>query len=408
MSIDLILDYRHSSEDCHCSVIMLTYNHQAFIADAIMGILNQDYKENFELIILDDCSTDQTWDIIEETIKAFKPKHISILAIRRNNNIGAIANFNDGLNYVSSDFIITADGDDISLPNRISTIIETDKKEKKSLYISNAFEILDNQIVGVKYHKKFDLDGISTDDLFTDKTPVFGASYAFKKELFSKEKTINPIFVTYNNIDQNIFWRAIFAQGVCYIERKLLQYRLHNNGKTIRKGLNVTVKNSLMYSFNRLGNIIYLYTLRKTDTFLQNKLEQELDSICSLLSAMKESHSFTVELIENNLFRYKGIVYKRQLTTLKTLKIDDYLYVLIRLFGLQNVNENVLNTIYLDFKQKKLTKNEIFFLFYLANKLTLPFKTTHKECIILWFSFFKGRMRILKYLTKINKVISND
>jgi len=50
------------------SVIMPAYNAEKFIGEAIESILNQTFKD-FEFIILDDCSTDKTWEIIQEYAK---------------------------------------------------------------------------------------------------------------------------------------------------------------------------------------------------------------------------------------------------------------------------------------------------------------------------------------------------
>jgi len=53
------------------SVIMPAYNAEKFIGEAIESILNQTFKD-FEFIILDDCSKDKTWEIIQDYAKKMK------------------------------------------------------------------------------------------------------------------------------------------------------------------------------------------------------------------------------------------------------------------------------------------------------------------------------------------------
>jgi len=57
------------------SVIMLTYNHEKYISEAIESILNQSFKD-FELIVLDDGSTDNTGNIIKKYLSDSRVKYI--------------------------------------------------------------------------------------------------------------------------------------------------------------------------------------------------------------------------------------------------------------------------------------------------------------------------------------------
>jgi len=71
------------SEKPLISVLMPNYNSEKYLNEAIESILNQTY-ENFEFIILDDCSTDNSWKIIQEYAK--KDKRINIF--RNEKNLG--------------------------------------------------------------------------------------------------------------------------------------------------------------------------------------------------------------------------------------------------------------------------------------------------------------------------------
>ena len=89
-----------------------------FVFEAIASIQNQSY-ENLEIIIIDDCSTDYTFNVIEEIAKSDK----RIKLYKNNQNLGIAETLNLGLKYASGEFIARMDGDDISMPNRIQEML---------------------------------------------------------------------------------------------------------------------------------------------------------------------------------------------------------------------------------------------------------------------------------------------
>ena len=95
------------------SVVMPTYNRADVVGRAIDSILNQTYND-FEFIIVDDGSTDSTSEILQKY--AAIDKRIILL---RQNNQGAAATRNAGVNKAKGKYIAFMDDDDISLPNRL-------------------------------------------------------------------------------------------------------------------------------------------------------------------------------------------------------------------------------------------------------------------------------------------------
>ena len=91
------------------SVIMVTYNHQHYIEQAITSILSQQFQERFELIIGDDCSTDGTSDIVRR-FHAQNPETITLVSSAQ--NVGADANFKRCIRAARGEFIAFCEGDD--------------------------------------------------------------------------------------------------------------------------------------------------------------------------------------------------------------------------------------------------------------------------------------------------------
>jgi len=95
------------------SVILPVYNGGIFLADAISSILNQTYKD-FELIVIDDGSTDRTAEVLDH----FRKQDDRVRLISRPNR-GLVASLNEGIDMARGRFIARMDADDISYPNRL-------------------------------------------------------------------------------------------------------------------------------------------------------------------------------------------------------------------------------------------------------------------------------------------------
>jgi glycosyltransferase involved in cell wall biosynthesis len=102
------------------SVFLPTYNQQQFIADSICSVLSQDY-ENIEIVIGDDCSQDNTWQIVEE-YKLKYPEKIN--AFRNKSNLGITGNCNEILRRCKGKYVVYTAGDDLFLPGKISAQVD--------------------------------------------------------------------------------------------------------------------------------------------------------------------------------------------------------------------------------------------------------------------------------------------
>lgn len=107
------------------TIAMMTYNQEKYVRDSVRGMLAQTY-EPLEIIISDDCSTDRTWDIVNEEVNEYKKsggRHTIILN-RNKQNMGIAAHAEKMSNMQHGVISIGNGGDDISLPNRVERIVE--------------------------------------------------------------------------------------------------------------------------------------------------------------------------------------------------------------------------------------------------------------------------------------------
>lgn len=127
------------------SVIMSAYNSESTIEKSILSIIKQDYKK-LEFLIVDDCSTDNTYNICKKYSKLNK----SIKLFRNKSNIGLTKSLNLLIDQAKGEYIARQDADDVSLSNRISHQVEFIKKYNLDACSTRAYIMENNSIIHSK------------------------------------------------------------------------------------------------------------------------------------------------------------------------------------------------------------------------------------------------------------------
>ena len=119
------------------SVIMPVFNVRMFIKQAITSILNQTYQ-NLELIVIDDFSTDGTFDIIEEIQKTDN----RVILIRNAENLKIAESLNNGLKFAKGEYILRMDGDDVCSEDRIEIMLSYLRNNPKCDLVGSFMRII--------------------------------------------------------------------------------------------------------------------------------------------------------------------------------------------------------------------------------------------------------------------------
>lgn len=212
------------------AVIMPCYQQEAFVADAIQSILAQDYQP-LEIIVSDDASTDQTGEIVKQTVAAYHGPH-SARWLRRKKNSGT-EHFNMLRDKTTAEFLVVAHGDDIAYPHRVRRLVEAAVKSGASLVTSNAHILSDVPVDRLLYCTELENKSVPrsrvTEQIWT--VAQLGATMAFRRDLlddFPPFKNRN----TWQLMDNIIPFRAIMKNGIHYVGEPLLQYRDHAGNMT--------------------------------------------------------------------------------------------------------------------------------------------------------------------------------
>lgn len=121
------------------TVIVPCYNVEKYIEKCIQSLINQTYS-NLEIILVDDCSTDNTCKIIDKYVKKYK----NIKCIKNDKNSGAGFSRNKALKEAKFDYISFIDSDDYIESNYYESMMKQMKKEKSDLIVCDIYVKYDN------------------------------------------------------------------------------------------------------------------------------------------------------------------------------------------------------------------------------------------------------------------------
>ena len=162
------------------TVLMPSYNHERFVSQAIESVLEQTF-EDFELIIIDDGSTDKSPQIIKNYLK----KDDRIKAIFHPKNMGIPKTFNKLIDNAKGKFISYISSDDLWVKNKLKKQLEI-LKQDENLIIWTEGEIIDaeNHPTGETFtqlYQSLEKNGNIFEELLSGNF-ILGSSMIFKKE----------------------------------------------------------------------------------------------------------------------------------------------------------------------------------------------------------------------------------
>lgn len=121
------------------SVVIPTYNRAAFIEATLQSVLAQTYR-NYEIIVVDNCSTDNTDEVLERFIRAGQ-----IRLIKHEQNYERARSRNTGMAAASGDYVTLLDSDDFMYPNNLADAAEYASTHPEIKCFHNLYEFVDLQ-----------------------------------------------------------------------------------------------------------------------------------------------------------------------------------------------------------------------------------------------------------------------
>ena len=311
------------------SVILPNFNHQNYLVERLESILNQSFT-NFEVIILDDCSTDNSILILEKYKK--HPK-ISQYLLNKKNTGSTFSQWNKGVSLAKGKYIWIAESDDIANLKFLEKLVPILEKNKNlSLAFCQSYEINSNsEIVG---------DWLTWTDIFHEKNIFTGSFFMNGFEFirnFMLYRNVIPnasavLFrkKNYNEIggavkylkavgDWNVWVKLLSKGGVYFTHEKLNYFRRHPQSviaslDKIKNNIDIRINTSAAFSGD-----LYIFFKERGDVSLHQLYKK--------IYYLDSSKILTHEILRLNL-----LPLLKNWQILSLFKIDTYIYFNLRIF----------------------------------------------------------------------------
>ncbi len=207
------------------SVIIPVYNCAEYIGTTLKSVINQDFKD-FEIIVIDDGSTDNSLQIINETLKDSD----AVYKIIHQENGGVSVARNHGIDVSSGDYLVFVDGDDYILPNHLSRLYYGIEDFGLTQFVKKDGETLSNP-------NSFDFEYISTDE-FIKKELRMEILFNFFQLMYKADviKNNNIRFtpgVVYGE-DTEFALKALIHGRMIHISNEVTYYYIQRSDSAIR------------------------------------------------------------------------------------------------------------------------------------------------------------------------------
>ena len=200
------------------SVLISTYNAEKYIKQTLESIFNQTYI-NYEIIVIDNKSTDKTTEII----KKYKDKRLILKILDK--NYGQTYALNYGLKYCNGEYIARIDSDDVALPFRFERQLYIIEKNNLDLLSTQVFYINDeSKIIGKSNFYNF--NNLSFYFILLS-NPIAHPTTMFRKDFIIKENGYNERYKYWQDIE---IWIKFLKKNNTFIANDYLtKIRIHKN-----------------------------------------------------------------------------------------------------------------------------------------------------------------------------------
>lgn len=215
------------------SVIMPVYEQERYVAEALQSVLAQTYRP-LEIIVIDDCSTDRTFDVAAAEIARYRGPHRVVLH-RNERNLG-IETYNVLMAKAEGGFIVQAHGDDISVPSRVDRLVARWRAAKVSMVSSNVVQVDESgQPMNFWFKPGSALD-CSAEGLIGKRWhgPCVGAALAYEREVIEAFGRFGQRRSTICT-DGILPFRAALLKGISILNQPLVRFRRHPSAASQRK-----------------------------------------------------------------------------------------------------------------------------------------------------------------------------
>lgn len=215
---------------------MPSFNHEAFVAEAMRSVFDQSYRD-VEFLILDDCSTNSTFAVISDVAadKRFKRRFRRLEINRNRQNLGAHQSLNLGLAAASGEFVTFINSDDSYEPERLQLLTSRGHQPDAPFLAFSAVHLIDGSGRRVRRHELKDVLELGPSRLGAALPSIsFGflryqlagstGNIFVNRRLLTEIGGFSPLKYCH---DWEFILRAITVAEPCYVAETAYRYRIH-------------------------------------------------------------------------------------------------------------------------------------------------------------------------------------
>ena len=201
---------------------MPVYNSEKFVAEAIQSILDQKFN-NFELIIINDASTDNSLNIIE----LFQDKRIKVFQNEKNR--GIVYSRNKGLKFSKGEYIGMFDSDDIAYPEKFKEQIAFLEKNKDFGMVGSRVKFIDENGKRLPGSWKLKASPEMIPSIMLFKNYFLQSAVLYRKECINKFSFRDGFDI----LEDYLIWLEIISDYKAWnLQKYLVKYRIHGSSIT--------------------------------------------------------------------------------------------------------------------------------------------------------------------------------
>lgn len=228
------------------SIVLPVYNGERYLRESIDSVLNQTYR-NWELIIVDDCSTDSSAKIAKEYTKKDK----RIYYYRNENNLRLPRNLNKGFKLARGNYLTWTSDDNRFKSTALEKMYSALKNDIDAQFVFASCRVINSEGAPIEYimvdnKRKKQIVGHN----------VVGACFMYTRKAYEEVGEYNPEFVLVEDYD---YWQRIYTKfNAVVISEILYEYRWHDGALTStmkKEAFNRTLEKMLLKNRPLFGKI---------------------------------------------------------------------------------------------------------------------------------------------------------
>lgn len=208
------------------SIVMPVYNVEKYLRETLNSIVNQTYQ-NFEVICVDDGSTDKSLDILKE----YKKKDIRFKIIQQKNQYAGVAR-NNGMRVSKGKYIMFLDSDDVFEKKMLASLVSVAEKENTDIVFFGFYHFKNNlnhhSLMGIPYSSK----GICSPS--DHKEDIFRIAQGVPWNKFYNREFVMQTGLQFQELQSNndVFFSktiVVEAERLLFLNKRFVYYRISNS-----------------------------------------------------------------------------------------------------------------------------------------------------------------------------------